>query len=204
MLLTPTDRDQFEKGEMKGDLGRKAKSLTALIRNSVNLIGSLNIGLVATNHTYASQDMFDPDDKISGGQGFIYASSIVVAMKKLKLKEDEDGNKISEVRGIRAGCKVMKTRYAKPFEGVQVKIPYETGMNPYSGLLELFEKKGLVVKSGNRLAYTTLDGEELLDYRKKWTGELLDKVMSDYVIKEQTKVNTEETAEEVVEEIIEE
>jgi predicted metal-dependent peptidase len=44
--------------------------------------------------------MFDPDDKISGGQGFIYASSIVVAMKKLKLKEDEDGNKISEVKGI--------------------------------------------------------------------------------------------------------
>ena len=49
-----------------------------------------------------------------------------------------------------------------------------------------------------------VDGEELLDYRKKWTGELLDKVMSDYVIKEQTKVNTEETTEQVVEEITEE
>ena len=205
MLLTPTDVDQFNKGDMKGDMGRKPKALTALVRNTVNMIGSHNVGLVCTNHTYASQDMFDPDDKISGGQGFIYASSIVVAMKKLKLKEDEDGNKISEVRGIRAGCKVMKTRYAKPFEGVQVKIPYETGMNPYSGLLELFEKKGLIVKSGNRLAYTTLDGEELLDYRKKWTGELLDKVMSDYLIKEQTKVNIEETAdEEVVEEVTEE
>ena len=44
--------------------------------------------MVCTNHTYASQDMFDPDDKISGGQGFIYASSIVVAMRKLKLKEE--------------------------------------------------------------------------------------------------------------------
>ena len=192
MLLTPTDVDQFNKGDMKGDMGRKPKALTSLVRNTVNMIGSHNVGLVCTNHTYASQDMFDPDDKISGGQGFIYASSIVVAMKKLKLKEDEDGNKISEVRGIRAGCKVMKTRYAKPFEGVQVKIPYETGMNPYSGLLELFEKKGLIVKSGNRLAYTTLDGEELLDYRKKWTGELLDKVMSDYLVKETTVVNTED------------
>ena len=111
-------------------------------------------------------------------------------MKKLKLKEDEDGNKIHEVRGIRAGCKVMKTRYAKPFEGVQVKIPYETGMNSYSGLLELFEKKGLIVKLSNRLAYTTLDGEELLDYLKKWTGELPDKVMSIHPIKEQTVVNT--------------
>ena len=68
MLLTPTDVDQFERGEMKGDLGRKAKSLTALVRNCVNMFGSWNVGLVATNHTYASQDMFNPDDKISGGQ----------------------------------------------------------------------------------------------------------------------------------------
>jgi recombination protein RecA len=190
MLLTPTDVDQFNKGDMKGDMGRKPKALTSLVRNTVNMIGSHNVGLVCTNHTYASQDMFDPDDKISGGQGFIYASSIVVAMKKLKLKEDEDGNKVSEVRGIRAGCKVMKTRYAKPFEGVQVKIPYETGMNPYSGLLELFEAKGVIVKQGNRLAYTTLDGEEILEYRKNWKGELLDKVMSDYLEKEKSVVNT--------------
>jgi RecA/RadA recombinase len=190
MLLTPTDVDQFNKGDMKGDMGRKPKALTSLVRNTVNMLGSANVGLVATNHTYASQDMFDPDDKISGGQGFIYASSIVVAMKKLKLKEDEDGNKISEVRGIRAACKVMKTRYAKPFEGVQVKIPYETGMNPYSGLLELFEGKGVIEKSGNRLQYVTSDGETLLEYRKNWTGELLDKVMSDYLVKEAQMVNT--------------
>jgi len=168
------------------------------------MIGSHNVGLVCTNHTYASQDMFDPDDKISGGQGFIYASSIVVAMKKLKLKEDEDGNKISEVRGIRAGCKVMKTRYAKPFEGVQVKIPYETGMNPYSGLLELFEAKGVIEKQGNRLKYTTLDGEELLEYRKNWKGDLLDKVMSDYLEKEASVVNIDNTDEEAVQDNLDE
>ena len=200
MLLTPTDVDQFNKGDMKGDMGRKPKALTALVRNTVNMIGSHNVGLVCTNHTYASQDMFDPDDKISGGQGFIYASSIVVAMKKLKLKEDEDGNKISEVRGIRAGCKVMKTRYAKPFEGVQVKIPYETGMNPYSGLVELFEAKGVIEKSGNRLKYVTSSGEELLEYRKNWTGELLDAVMSDYIEKEASVVNTEDNPVDHVEE----
>ena len=204
MLLTPTDVDQFNKGDMKGDMGRKPKALTALVRNTVNMIGSHNVGLVCTNHTYASQDMFDPDDKISGGQGFIYASSIVVAMKKLKLKEDEDGNKISEVRGIRAACKVMKTRYAKPFEGVQVKIPYETGMNPYSGLLELFEAKGVIVKQGNRLKYTTLDGEEILEYRKKFTGELLDKVMSDYLERETTVVNTDNADEKTVVDLDEE
>ena len=168
MLLTPTDVNQFQAGDMKGDMGRKPKALTALVRNTVNMFGNLNIGMVCTNHTYASQDMFDPDDKISGGQGFIYASSIVVAMRKLKLKEDEDGNKISEVKGIRAACKVMKTRYAKPFESVQVKIPYETGMNPYSGLVDLFEGKGILKKEGNSLVYTTLDGEIIKQFRKAW------------------------------------
>ena len=183
MLLTPTDVNQFEAGDMKGDMGRKPKALTALVRNCVNMFGNLNLGLVATNHTYASQDMFDPDDKISGGQGFIYASSIVVAMKKMKLKEDEDGNKISEVMGIRAGCKVMKTRYAKPFEGMQVKIPYETGMNPYSGLTDLFEGKGLLQKEGNSLKYTLADGVVIKQFRKAWDrndDDSLDRVMADF------------------------
>ena len=183
MLLTPTDVNQFEAGDMKGDMGRKPKALTALVRNCVNMFGNYNVGMVCTNHTYASQDMFDPDDKISGGQGFIYASSIVIAMKKLKLKEDEDGNKISDVMGIRAACKVMKTRYAKPFEGVQVKIPYETGMNPYSGLVDLAEKRGLLKKDGNRLAFTTPDGEVIKQFRKAWEsneGGCLDTVMQDF------------------------
>jgi recombination protein RecA len=206
MLLTPTDVDQFNKGDMKGDMGRKPKALTSLVRNTVNMIGAHNVGLVCTNHTYASQDMFDPDDKISGGQGFIYASSIVVAMKKMKLKEDADGNKISQVMGIRAGCKVMKTRYAKPFEGVQVKIPYETGMNPHSGIVELFEAKGVIEKQGNRLKYVTSDGEEILEYRKNWSGDLLDKVMTDYATKEASMVNTsiEEDLESQEEALIEE
>lgn len=182
MLLTPTDMNQFEAGDLKGDMGRKPKALTALVRNCVNQFGSFNVGLVATNHTYASQDMFDPDDKISGGQGFIYASSIVVAMKKLKLKEDEDGNKTTSVNGIRAACKIMKTRYGKPFESVQVKIPYSTGMSPYSGMFDFLEGLGMLAKSGNSYAYVTMDGTELKYFRKAWDANedgCLDIVMKD-------------------------
>ncbi len=184
MMLTPTDVDQFNKGDMKGDLGRKPKALTALVRNCVNMFGDYNIGLLATNHTYASQDMFDPDDKISGGQGFIYASSIVIAMRKLKLKVDADGNKTSQVHGIRAACKVMKTRYAKPFESVQVEIPYETGMSPYSGLTDFFEAKGVLKKSGNSLEYISpVTGEVIKMFRKPWNANkngALDLVMSEW------------------------
>ena len=202
MLLTPTDVNQFEAGDMKGDMGRKPKALTALVRNCVNMFGSNNVGLVATNHTYASQDMFDPDDKISGGQGFIYASSIVVAMRKLKLKEDESGNKVSDVRGIRSACKVMKTRYAKPFESVQIKIPYETGMNPYSGMLDMAESMGLVRKEGNSLIYDKLDGTIIKKFRKAWEANddgCLDTIMAEFEAKSASKNATLIEEEEVAE-----
>ena len=111
-------------------------------------------------------------------------------MKKLKLKEDEDGKKVTDVRGIRAACKVMKTRYAKPFEGVQVKIPYDTGMDPYSGLVDLFEKKGILVQQGNRLKYVDRAGKEHIEFRKAWVGDKLDMIMKNY--KEEPDETTEE------------
>jgi recombination protein RecA len=197
MLLTPTDVNQFEAGEMKGDMGRKPKALTSLVRNCVNMIGSYNVGLVCTNHTYASQDMFDPDDKISGGQGFVYASSIVVAMKKLKLKVDADGNKVSDVLGIRAACKIMKTRYAKPFESVQVEIPYTTGMAPTSGLVDMFEKMGVLSKVGNKLAYTDKEsGEIIAEFRKNWSEDKLHIIMKQWDAKAAESLTTQEPIEE--------
>lgn len=168
MLLTPTDVDQFDKGDMKGDMGRKPKALAQLIRNCVNMFGSYNVGMLVTNHTYKSQNIYDPDDKISGGSMFVFASSIVIAMNKSKLKEDEDGNKITTVNGINSKCNVVKSRYAKPFEKIEVKIPYNTGMSPYSGLTDLFENQGLLKKSGNSLEYISPDGEIIKKFRKAW------------------------------------
>lgn len=121
---------------------------------------------------------------VSHNSGFIYASSIVVAMRKLKLKEDEDGNKISQVRGIRAACKVMKTRYSKPFESVQIKIPYDSGMDPTSGLVDFFEAKGFIKKTGNKLEYVSpVTGEIIKKFRKEWERndeDCLNLVMSEF------------------------
>ena len=41
----------------------------------------------------------------------------------------------------------------------------------------MFEKKGLLVKSGNRLKYVDKDGKEHLDYRKQWIGPKLEMIM---------------------------
>lgn len=169
MLNTETAIAQMADGNIKGDMGHKPKQLKAYITNCVNTLGALNIGMVVVNHSYESQDMFNPDPKISGGSGMVYASSMVVAMGKRKLKEDEDGNKTTVVNGIFSTCRIMKTRYNKPFEQVDIKIPYNGGMQVHSGLLDMFEKYGIITKSGNRLEYIDTDtGAIILKYRKEW------------------------------------
>ena len=185
MLMTPTDVAHFQNGDLKGDMGRKPRALKALVTNCTNLFGNLDIGLLVTNHTYESQDMFDPTPKITGGSGFVYASSMLILMQKLKLKEDENGNKVSEVKGIRAKCTCLKSRYNKPFETTTINIPYDKGMNPYSGLIELFESKGILVKEGNKLAYTDLEGTSDKWFRKEIIQDptILDKIMTEFTRK---------------------
>ena len=47
----------------------------------------------------------------------------------------------------------------------------------------LFEKKGILVKDGNRLKYVDSKGTETKEYRKVWEsgGELLDNIMKEFV-----------------------
>jgi RecA/RadA recombinase len=200
MLLTPTDVNQFDSGELKGDMGRKPKALFALVRNCVNMFGNYNVGMVCTNHTYDSQDPYNPDQKVSGGNSAVYASSILVAMKKLKLKEDEEGNKTSTVQGIRSGCKIMKTRYAQPFTDIEVHIPYNEGMSLYSGMFSLLENKKLIQKEGNRYSYLDTNGVTHKYFRKEWNKNengILDLVISEFA----TKLAASELKDNVIEEV---
>lgn len=200
MLSSNVQHNQFINSDMKGDFGSKSKELMALVRNCLNMFGDLGIGLCCANHSYSSQDPYSPDEKISGGSGPVYASSIVVAMKQLKLKEDAEGNKGSEVLGIRAGCKVMKSRFNKPFEDIEIQIPYSTGMSPFSGFFDLIEKKKFVTKEGNRYCYVDLNGEIHKYFRKEWNRNengIMDLVMKEFQIKEkQIEQVTDELANE--------
>jgi hypothetical protein len=78
-------------------------------------------------------------------------------------------------------------------------------MNPYSGLVDLFEKKGLLVKQGNRLKYIDSNGEEHLEFRKKWTGDKLNMIMDDfYKISDPTEQEVNSADEEDTQDHIEE
>jgi len=75
----------------------------------------------------------------------------------------------------------MKSRYSKPFEGVQIKIPYETGMDPYSGMVEMLEAKEILTKVGNKLSYVSpVTGEEIKEFRKGWTNDKLQVILDEW------------------------
>ena len=129
----------------------------------------------------------------------MFASSIIVAMKKYKLKEDEDGNKVTDVKGIRATCKVVKTRYSKPFESIKLDIPWESGMNPISGLFDLFEKSGVLIKEGNRYKYVSKKTKEEMKYfRKDWNDINKMKVIMDEFTQDDLRVVIPDSEEEKI------
>lgn len=196
MATTNVEVEQVEKGDIKGDLGRKQKQLYSLCRTFMASCATEPIGLLATAHVYASQDMFNPDAKISGGSSLEFTPSIVIAMNKRKLKEDEFGNKTSDVQGIKVDATVRKTRYTQPFQKITFNIPWDTGMDSYSGLFELFTEslfyndKPVICKEGSYCAYySPKTGEQVWKkYRKLITREDYDKIIEDY--QEYEKSNT--------------
>lgn len=206
-VQTQAEIDQFTKGELKGDKGIKARMLKLLVANCIRLFSGYEIGLVATNHTYKSQDQFSPDDVISGGVGFIFASSIIVSMNKKKLQNSDNKEAVAQARkegkkpppkqiaGITATLKCVKTRYSKPFEEVAVNIPYETGMDPYSGLFDMFDSKGIFAKSGSWYSYTDKSGTEHKQYRKDIGPELYDLIMREWDDTTQAPVGVNELPE---------
>jgi hypothetical protein len=56
-------------------------------------------------------------------------------------------------------------------------------MSPYSGRVDLIEKKNLLKREGNSLVFTTSEGEIIKKFRKAWEKNddgCLDTVMKDF------------------------
>jgi hypothetical protein len=54
-------------------------------------------------------------------------------------------------------------------------------MAPTSGLVDMFEKMGILSKVGNKLAYTSKEtGEIVAEFRKNWTEDKLMQIMNEW------------------------
>jgi recombination protein RecA len=173
MLMTETELDHYDKGVSKGDQGQKNKQLKAMLRTFVQDIKHLNVAMIVTSQVYKNQDLLNGEGVWIVSDAVKYAASQIILIQKRKLKDEGKGAKVGDFAGVRMICEGYKTRFTKPFQKVEVEVPYETGMDPLSGLLEVAKAVGVIVQHGS---WYTMAGKE-----EKWRSSDLEAYLDEII-----------------------
>jgi len=154
MLMTETEEENYAKGVSKGDQGQRSKQTKAMLREFVQAIKHLNISIVVTDGVYKNQDLLNGEGLYIVNDAEKFSLSHIALLSKLKLKDKNDSKNIL---GMRMKVEGYKTRFTQPFQTVTIEVPYETGMDPYNGLLDVAKNLGIITQKG---AYYSLPGQE--------------------------------------------
>lgn len=141
MLSTDKEIADAIKGHNAADMGAKAKELRKLFRVITLDLTAAKIPLICTNHVYAGGG-YVPTKESSGGDGPIFAMSVVAFLSKAQLK-DGSGTKT----GIIVTSTLKKSRFTVP-EQVKFHISFAHGMNPYVGLQDYVSWEGCGIERG--------------------------------------------------------
>jgi RecA/RadA recombinase len=144
MLSTTKEMEDTAAGKGTRDMTR-AQMVKATFRVLTLKLGKAGIPLIMTNHTYAVIGSMYPTTEMGGGSGLKYAASTIVYLSKRKVKEGTD------IIGNIVHCKLYKSRLTKENSQVDVLLNYETGLNPYYGLVEIAIKYDIFKKVSTRI-----------------------------------------------------
>jgi hypothetical protein len=89
-----------------------------------------------------------------------YSASQIMLIVPAKLKDGSD------IIGVRMKVETYKSRFAQVGTRVEVEVPYASGMNKYSGFLDMMEDLG-VVKSSGAWKSLELPGKEVKKFQTK-------------------------------------
>ena len=177
-LASKKEIEDAIKGNDKQDMSR-AKATKSMLRIIIDDLGYLGIPLLATNHTYLTQDLF-PQTVQTGGEGLNYLASIIILLSKAKL-EDKDKDDLSTGSiGSTITAMARKNRLAKP-KKVKFEIDHSKGCNMYKGL-EFFCSPDVFEKVGIAKVKPVVDkktGEITYEPGSKWYVKHLDKTLFD-------------------------
>jgi len=191
MLSTEKEMTDTAEGKQTRDMTR-AQVIKATFRVLTLKLGKAGIPLVLTNHTYSIIGAYVPMKEMGGGSGLKYAASTIVYLSK---KKEKDGTDI--VGGI-IKCKLYKGRFTKENKDVEVQLNYDTGLNPYYGLVPIAVKYDIFKKVSTRIELpngkTAFEKSINNDPEKYFTDEVMEK-LEVAVAKEFKYGNTEETVE---------
>lgn len=140
-LSTDKIYNDTKKGELKEDMGAKAKKIKAMFTNITNRCGNLGIPMFITNHIYLSSDGYGDPKRIANGEGAKYFASVILSMHKtLDIPDKATG----EIAGIILEATVFKSRMVKPKKKARLYLDYNNGLNRYYGLHDLAREAGLL------------------------------------------------------------
>lgn len=175
MLSSTTELENYDKGVIKGDQGQLAKRRKAMLRLATGYLGRLPIAMLLTDHVYP-QDIMLGDGPWAITNSTKFSSSIIGLVTKLKLKDEGD------VIGVRMRFETYKSRFAKLGTKVELEVPYNSGMSPFSGLVEILEELGVIAKGtqpGEKTKYVCEFGSERYAFKEnELTIELVEKILN--------------------------
>lgn len=162
----------------------RAKALKGLFRMVTPYLSMKNIPMLAVNHTYQEIALY-PKAIVSGGTGIYYSANNIWIIGR---QQDKQG---SEIKGYHFIINVEKSRFVKEKSKVPVSVSWEGGIEEYSGLLEIAQLSGHVVKpsAGWYIRVDPLTGEETSPKRREketmnidfWKPVLEDESFKDFV-----------------------
>jgi RecA/RadA recombinase len=153
-LAGTKEMNDIEEGKSASDMGQRAKELRATARTLTIECGHHMIPVICTNHTYdqaAANPQAAPITKMSGGEGFMYAASAIVYLKKRAVNEKQENASGDNVTVKTANILIatsQKNRFVPEGTKGEIYVDFEKGISPFYGLLndaiefEFFEKRG--------------------------------------------------------------
>lgn len=158
MLSTDKEIADAIKGHNAADMGAKAKELRKLFRVITLDLTAAKIPLICTNHVYTGGG-FMPTKESSGGDGPIFAMSVISFLSKAQLKEGSSTTRT----GIVVTSNLKKSRFTVP-EQVKFHISFANGMNPYVGLQDYVSWDSCGVERGKLEEVKGADGKKELKF----------------------------------------
>lgn len=146
-LSTEKELNDALEGKIASDMGLKSKTIRATFRVIANMINKTNSTLVVTNHTYTNASGYVPQQVMSAGAGLYYNASIVVMLKKKKLRDGQENV------GITITATTDKNRFTPPFKSIVLDLDFAKGLQPTTGLLDVLIEQGVIEQRGGWLAF---------------------------------------------------
>ena len=149
-LASKKEVEDALKGSSAADMSR-AKQLKSLFRMITPHLTLKDIPMVVVNHTYQTQELYSKTI-VGGGTGGYYSSDTIWIIGRQQDKDDK------ELKGYHFVINVEKSRHVKEKSKIPITVNFDSGINKWSGFLDLALEAGYITKPKQGW-YATLDKE---------------------------------------------